>query len=83
MERNVVFCGNLKSLRIRRFCFCGKSIRFHKSDYGNESIKSLQPFFDALAKKNRKFEYFFQKKEGFYEITENITNKQEIHFDYF
>ena len=59
MERNVVFCGNLKSLRIRRFCFCGKSIRFHKSDYGNESIKSLQPFFDALAKKIENLNIFF------------------------
>ena len=83
MERECRFCGNLKSLRIRRFCFCGKSIRFHKSDYGNESIKSLQPFFDALAKKIENLNIFFQKKEGFYEITENITNKQEIHFDYF
>lgn len=65
MERNVVFCGNLKSLRIRRFCFCGKSIRFHKSDYGNESIKSLQPFFDALAKKIENLNIFFKRKKDF------------------
>ena len=44
--------------------------------------KAYNSFFDAPAKKS-KIQIFFQKKEGFYEITENITNKQEIHFDYF
>ena len=42
-----------------------------------------QPYYYMYLNKYPKFKYFFQKKEGFYEITENITNKQEIHFDYF
>ena len=39
--------------------------------------KAYNPFLMLLRKKS-KIQIFFQKKEGFYEITENITNKQEI-----
>lgn len=85
-EWDVIFCGDLKSLRIRRFLLCGKNTQFHKSDYGNESIKIPQIFLLVLSQKFfEKFRDIFEKKkrnlksygEYYYQ-----TNKKSILTDF-